>query len=238
VTATASSVPQPAVNPDVVGYVEAATDTRILGWAWAPRKPQERLVVQALLDEAVVAEGSADRSRDDLARNGIGDGQHAFELALPESARPRLAELRVVARAEDGAAIPLGAPALQEGTAERLDRLQRGLDMLIGSQRVLHRNLQAAMLAPRRVPEDRAANDASITGTEIGATQAELGRQIATLEVFAMRLEEWLAALVPAVTPTSARASPATLVALVLSVLALAGSAWGLLHSLPGPVTG
>jgi hypothetical protein len=85
-------------GPEVVGYVEATTPTQVLGWAWAPRSPDRRVTVQAMLGQTVVAEATADRDREDLRKNGIGDGRHAFELKLPDAARERASELLVVER--------------------------------------------------------------------------------------------------------------------------------------------
>ena len=70
--------------PSVAGYVEAVTADRLLGWAWSPSNPEERVAVEVLLGEDVVARAIADRLRSDLASAGIGDGQHAFDIELPE----------------------------------------------------------------------------------------------------------------------------------------------------------
>lgn len=220
--------PEMPAAPTVIGYVEAASGTQILGWAWAPAVPATRLLVQALLDGFVIAETQADRSRDDLARNGIGDGNHAFDLPLPASVQGRLAEIHVVAHDPNGRVVPLSAPPPAEAAAERLDRLQRGVDTLIASQRVLHRNLQAVLLAAK-AGEDTAAPSG------LAAQQAEIARQLGTLDVFAMRLDERLAALATApAAPDAIRPSRATMAALVLGGSALLLSVWGLLRSLPG----
>lgn len=210
--------------PEVIGYVEAATGTQVLGWAWAPRQPDARLRVRMLLDGEVLAEAEADRAREDLARNGIGDGQHAFELAVPEAARPRLADIRVVACDSAGRLVPLGAPPPPEAEAERLDRLQRGLDHVIASQRLLHRNVQAALLQRQ---------DGEAVG-EIAGAQAEIARQIATLEIFCMRLDERLAALSAPPPPAPGGNSRLMRATLAVASLALAASAVGLWRSLPG----
>jgi hypothetical protein len=214
-----------AAQPEVIGYVEAATGTQVLGWAWAPRAPAERLQVQMLLDGEVLAEAAADREREDLARNGIGDGRHAFDLAVPERARPRLADIRVVARDGAGRLVPLGAPPPPEAEAERLDRLQRGIDHLVASQRLLHRNVQAALL-------QRPGSDDGAIG-EIAKSQAELGRQIATLEVFCMRLDERLAAVASPAAMAPARLPRMMQLAVGFAGAALAISLWGLWRSLP-----
>jgi hypothetical protein len=209
---------------EIAGYVEATTATTVLGWAWAPRAPDQRVRVQARLGEAVLAEAAADRAREDLARNGIGDGQHAFELKLPESARERLGELRVLVQSPAGEWVALGVPAPADGTAERLDRLQRAVDALVGSQRVLHRNLQAALTAPREAAE----------APDFSAITEHLSKQMATLELFVMRLDERLVTTVPgfAAAPTERRVSRGALAAFAVATLSLLVSAWGLWRQL------
>lgn len=176
----------------VAGYVEAATTTAVLGWAWSPGSP-DPLDVELRLGSTVLARATADTLRDDLARSGIGEGRHAFTLPVPPDARPRLPELRVFAIGPDNEATALGAPPAEDGFAERLSNLQRGMEMLVGSQRVLHRNLQAALLA--RAEAAPAAAPAAV--------QAD----IAALELFVTRLERALAAQ-PA-TPPPAHPGPA-----------------------------
>jgi hypothetical protein len=208
---------------DIAGYVEATTATRVLGWAWSPGAPEHRVQVQVRLGDSVLVEGSADREREDLARNGIGDGRHAFELHLPASARDRLAELRVLVRAPGGEWLPLGVPAPADGTAERLDRLQRAVDALIGSQRLLHRNVQAALTAPREAAQ----------APDFAAITEHLSKQMATLELFVMRLDERMAGASSGHLPASEpRVSRGALAAFAVATLALAVSLWGLWRQL------
>ena len=219
-SAVAALAPAVTAQAAVAGYVEAATETSVLGWAWVPGHGAP-LRVELRLGEAVLSEAVADELRDDLARSGIGDGRHAFTLPVPDTHRARLAELRVVVRAPDGAAVPLGAPPAEDGLAETLAKLGRGMEMLVGSQRVLHRNLQAALLArtePAKGPGD----------------PARVEEEIATLELFVVRLEQALAASRPAA--AAARTEPRWMLGSVAAVagLALLLSAWSLFHVLPG----
>lgn len=69
----------------VDGRLDAVLDGRALGWAWRPSDPSERLPVVVAIDDRPVARGVADRSRASLAEAGIGDGAHAFVIALPAS---------------------------------------------------------------------------------------------------------------------------------------------------------
>lgn len=211
---------------EVAGYLEAVTGAALLGWAWAPGSPAARVTVEAWLDGQAVAAGTADEAREDLARNGIGDGRHAFRLPVPEALRARVAELRLTARLGEGERVPLampdhGAPpgAAADGIAERLDRLQRGVEALGGAHRVMHRMLQTLLTRPASEPE---------------ATDTQLREQLATLEVIALRLDDRLSALAA---PVPGRGKPlagrAAWAALALAGLALAGSLWGLVRSLP-----
>ncbi len=229
--AAVASLPAPAtgpaaVSPAVAGYVEAVTANAVLGWAWVAGQP-DRLRMELRLDAVTVAEAAADELREDLARNGIGDGRHAFTLPVPEAHRPRLAELRVFACLPDGKAVPLGTPPVDGGLEERLQALQRGMEMLVGSQRVLHRNLQAALLA-------RAEGTAApASPADAAEAQRSLQDGFATLEQFVVRLE---AALVqgaaPAAPPVASRWAMRGLAAAAAGSLLL--STWALLHVMPG----
>ena len=194
----------------MTGYVEAVTATAVLGWAWVPGQPNP-LHMELRLGAELVAETVADELREDLARNGIGEGRHAFTLAVPDAYRPRLAELRVFARTEDGKAVPLGTPPVDGGLEQRLQALQRGMEMLVGSQRVLHRNLQAALLARSEAP-------ATAPAAEAAEAQRSLQEGFATLEQFVVRLE-------------AARWTVGAVAALAAAALAL--SSWALLHAMP-----
>lgn len=225
-----STTPQPAASaPSVTGYVEAATPTAMIGWAWVPGQA-EPVSVQLYLGQQMVAEALADGLREDLARNGIGEGRHAFTLPVPEALRSRTAELSVVARAADGSGTSLVGPPLEDGLTEKLARLQRGMEMLVSSQRVLHRNVQAALLAQ---PGEATTPDA-VAG--IAAAQASVQEGIATLELFVVRLEQGMANLAAqAAVPASGDAPPRWALAGVAGAagLALLFSMCGLLLALP-----
>lgn len=211
-----------ADQPAVTGYVEAITGTAVLGWAWIPGQA-ESLTMELRLDGQVVATALASELRADLARSGIGEGRHAFTLPIPEAARGRIAELRVLARAGDGPAVPIGSPPVEDGLTRQLAELQKGLELVVGSQRVLHRNVQAVLL-------ERAA-DAGPGVAEIAATQVVIQESLATLELFVVRLEISLANQAPAVQ----RPQPGwVLGGAAAAGLALAISFWALLHSMPG----
>jgi alginate O-acetyltransferase complex protein AlgJ len=67
----------------IEGRVHIVKDGRVKGWIWRPARPQERLELEVLVDDVVVARGCADRPRPDLCAAGIGDGAHGFLIDLP-----------------------------------------------------------------------------------------------------------------------------------------------------------
>jgi hypothetical protein len=120
--------------------------------------------------------------------------------------------LRVIAKTTEGVSAPLSLPPRAESIDERLAILQRGVDALVASQRVLHRNLQAALTAPHDTSD----------------LQEKLAKQIASVELFAMRLDEQFIAPQPPA-PGHARAA---LGAFAIAALALTISVWGLWRQL------
>lgn len=214
------------VRPAVAGFVEAVTETAVLGWAWSPGSAAP-LPVELRLDNEVVATATADGMREDLARNGIGEGRHAFTLPVPDRLRSRLSEMRVMVQAPDGAVVPLGSPPVEDGVAERLTQVQRGIEMLVGSHRVLHRNLQAVMVErAEQKPEPAAA-----PAPDPAAVQA-LQEGLATVELFVARLEVALAGMAR---PQGAAEGPRWVLAGLAgaSATALVLSIWALLRVLP-----
>lgn len=72
------------------GYLDVLRPEGAHGWVWYPTEPHQRLKVEAVVDDHVIATGVADSYREDLRAAGKGDGAHAFYLTfdppLPEEA--------------------------------------------------------------------------------------------------------------------------------------------------------
>jgi hypothetical protein len=219
--------------PEVVGYVESATTDRILGWAWAPATPELRGAIELRLGDDVVSDTVADLPRADLASNGIGDGRHAFDLVIPQEVRGRAAELRVFVRIGDGEAFPIGATPAADGLADQVTKLLRGVDVLLNSQRLIHRNLQTALTGPRATDEGSVA----AMLTRMAELHAGTEAQLSAVERFVVRLDEHLSRLSPsdAKSPDISRRIPrAAAWALAVSGTALFVSVAGLVRSLGG----
>jgi hypothetical protein len=219
--------------PEIVGYVEAATADRLLGWAWAPASPELRVAIELRLGDEVVARTVADLPRTDLASNGIGDGRHAYDIAIPPEVRSRAAELHVFARVEDGEAFPIGATPAADGLSHQVTKLLRGVDMLVNSHRVMHRNLQTALTGNQATDDE----PVSATLSRLEELQAGTEAQLAAVEKFVVRLDEQLSRLAPAdlKSPDKSRVIPrAAIWALAVSGTSLFVSIAGLIRALGG----
>ena len=70
----------------ILGEIQFSPETRdIGGWCWAPDRPDERLIVDILADDRVIASMVAGQPDSRLLNSGIGDGLHAFSTRLPDS---------------------------------------------------------------------------------------------------------------------------------------------------------
>lgn len=200
------------------GFVEARTQDRILGWAWDPSRPGARLGIVLVDGDRIVARTVADQEREDLARNGIGDGAHAFGFLLDDGLRARAATLAVAVMGEDGALIRLPS-AHAEPAAVPIQQMQRGLAALAAGQRALLKAVQAPAI--ERGP-DIAEAIAAIT-----EQQQRIDRAVGTLEVFVARLDERLAALA-ASAPAPAARRGGLVAAAAIGALGLAALGWAL----------
>ena len=105
----------------VRGSLDVVTIGYAAGWAY-PTNTKGRLVVQALLNHAIIGEAVADLHRGDLASVGLGDGNYGFHIdfynAIDVGAMPF-----VVVKVEDG---DLDVPrSTQSGYSEFFQTLYR-----------------------------------------------------------------------------------------------------------------
>ena len=74
----------PVVPP--TGWLEAISDEgRVVGWAWYPDRPDERVELEFLVDGHVAGTTTTGLYRADLAKAGIGEGRYGFSWPLPYS---------------------------------------------------------------------------------------------------------------------------------------------------------
>lgn len=68
--------------PPTIGHIDYAQDGHVYGWAFNPRHPRDKVIVEIVSHGKVVASGKADVYREDLDSLDIGDGKHGFRLKL------------------------------------------------------------------------------------------------------------------------------------------------------------
>jgi len=83
VAAVSSDAIDGALAGSLAGRVEGVLDGCVVGWAWDPAEAAAHLRIRVQVDGQPVAEGFAGLERPDLTTAGIGDGFHAFHIALP-----------------------------------------------------------------------------------------------------------------------------------------------------------
>lgn len=168
---------------EVTGYVEGWLNEEVVGWAWK-QGSTDRLRIDLRCGRDTVSSTIADVVRDDLRLNGVGDGCHAFRLIVPNELRGAGVKLAAVAVDIDGSETILSQPPVDEQYQMDGADVRRNLQLLVGSQRVIHRNLQAALLKQGPSLAEGMA--------QISSTQAKLGETLATLELFTIRVEDLL----------------------------------------------
>jgi hypothetical protein len=170
------------------GLVDNALPDRLFGWAWNPAAPGQRLTIEARLGDTVVHTTTADLARPDLAKAGIGDGCHAFEIPLDPDWIARRAELAILARTPDGAEAPIPL-RVRRAPAEATEAgQQRAIEALVAGQRRLHEDLRAIAA---RLPAP-AAQEAL---PALEKTQRDLVERLDALALWLTRLDERLAAM-------------------------------------------
>ncbi|MCV9961836.1 hypothetical protein OIU34_07960 [Pararhizobium sp. BT-229] len=194
----------PAERPDVAseqdnakpmnGRVDAIDMGRIFGWAFDPMAPDQRLVIRVLLDGKVIAEAVADRNRPDLRRNGIGDGKHAFEIALPDPIQSRTKDIVVVARNGSGSEQALRVPQPDEQAAEALiaaplAKVLDKLDLLMAAQRQLQVS-QRSLQRPSEIdPDTTETPGLTDVSNAVESLRVDIGQRLNDLDVHLMRMD-------------------------------------------------
>lgn len=184
---------------NIQGRVDAFEGARILGWAWNSEQPTERLTIEAVLDGTVVATATADRTRIDLRRNGIGDGSHAFDLELPPELADSSGDVEVRIRAPSGETKTLRVPSTGELAAEAavavpLARVLEKLDVLVAAQRQLHIGQRDTATAMKDLTArlDTLCSEGGMiesTASHVASSHAGITERVSAIEVFLTRFD-------------------------------------------------
>jgi hypothetical protein len=115
----------------IIGRVDKVGNDRAFGWAAEDGNFSEHVLIEIWHDGAVVASGIADRLRADLKEGGFGEGDHAFEVDLPEG---QLAEgIEVRATSSLSSAVLEFADANEHKFSELYDILVSRYDTLFAA---------------------------------------------------------------------------------------------------------
>lgn len=107
----------------IIGSKDAFKDGVIYGWAYDTEDPPVQLKIVVETEAGPAAEGVADVKRPDLAEAGIGNGDHAFRIALPGHAALPIDKVRVFAMRGDGKRTELLATSSEESQLGNLLRI-------------------------------------------------------------------------------------------------------------------
>ena len=83
------------------GYLDVCAESLIAGWVWDRDDPERRFVVEIRVDGESLTRVPAKQYREDLEKNGIGDGTYAFCYTFPSSIDAKRQEISVVALGAD-----------------------------------------------------------------------------------------------------------------------------------------
>jgi SAM-dependent methyltransferase len=84
------------MNMALEGSLDFCTSDLVGGWAWDSEHPERRVTVEIRVDEKPLAQVAAERYREDLKKNGIGDGFHAYWCRPPSSIDPSTQKISVI----------------------------------------------------------------------------------------------------------------------------------------------
>lgn len=204
--------PVAKVEAPVAAQIQGRADTvesgRLYGWAWDRARPKERLLIRVLMSGRMVASATADKPRVDLRRNGIGDGNFAFEVELPPSlsgANMRDQMTVIAVSPATGEETVLDTPSNDERAAEAavaapLSRVMDQLEVLIAAQRrsqIIQRESVEAMRATAEQVEKMSSQEDGVGAAleMMRGSRDDLTQRISDVEVFLLRFDNVLSEL-------------------------------------------
>jgi hypothetical protein len=165
------------------GVLEAIEPLQIHGWAFDRSRPSENVKVQITLDDLVLAEGFAGQFRDDLAKNGVGDGRHSFSFELRKQLSYEEAN-RISARAmgADGAFLVLrrgpGAMSIRNPSEMRSTEAHLTSNWeIVGYVGAVHRSLVEGWVRNLAAPEAMLEVFAKVGDEELGRSTVDVFRE-------------------------------------------------------------
>jgi hypothetical protein len=135
---------EPVPPSSVVGHLDMVSGTDgVIGWAWYPDRPDERVEVELLVGGMPVGTTLAIKFRPDLANAGLGDGNYGFYMPLPYDVLAQPRDVIITARDRRSGQILSKPWVLRQKTVEdalsRINELENDVRLLRGTIAVLER---------------------------------------------------------------------------------------------------
>ncbi len=110
--------PEPEITPSepLQGWVDEVTSAILSGWAWDSAKPNEPVVLQVFDNEIPILRVVANRHREHLEKDGVGDGRHSFYVWFPGGLSPLIRHVIAIRHARDGREVPNSPFVLEPST--------------------------------------------------------------------------------------------------------------------------
>lgn len=213
---TAVTLEAPRVET-IFGAIDRIYDHRVTGWAWDRRLPNEPIEVEITVDGVAVAHGKADRLREDLANNGVGDGKHAFDIRvdqpLPIDEKGRVAAVaidrkgarRVTLTNREAPPVPAPPVPIDDPQPVAVTAVPEALGRWLDDFRVVQSSLETALISAVKQVRSSSnqrlvemAHDSKRVGDALESLQnaQELfARQLETMEAVQARIDQALVSI-------------------------------------------
>jgi hypothetical protein len=178
----------------LTGRVDEFQNGKIYGWAFNEDQPDEHLLVRVMRGPQVIATGVANIVRRDLAEGGMGEGDHAFEIAAPPNV-VSFHSLMIVAQSQRHGEIPLPIATTDE---RRFDEMFSLFSERYEEALVTFKEEFDALKQRCDVLESEDSKPASSGGLPEDLTQrlVSLETRLDAAEVFILRIDETLRKIV------------------------------------------
>lgn len=178
---------KPVRQVSVNGYIDAVTNNRIYGWAWDAQNPDAHITLMLQAAGNTVGIIAADLMRDDLKANGIGDGAHAFEAALPEGVSGNDVSVLAVCP-QTGQTVELSPRPVARQPAAGSQELRNAVETLAKSHGFMHQKLQTIAAAMEESRRNGVVPESDVAPSSDASTLAPLSR-VQSLEEAVLRFD-------------------------------------------------
>lgn len=171
----------------ILGRVDKIHSHAIFGWAMDDQRPEEHVAIEVVVNDVVVAQGTADKLRADLKSAGFGEGDHAFEIEIP--ADLKASDFLVQARSS------LVTSPLEVADAEE-HKFSELYDILVARYDTLFANMVQRSQTYERLFNESLNKTFDARRREVDEKLANFNDRLETAEVSLLRIDEMVRRLV------------------------------------------